>query len=45
MLRNVPILALAFTVSFAAVVFSSRRPAPSVPGPQERAAGTDAWFV
>ncbi|MFO7588350.1 MAG: hypothetical protein R6X22_09780 [Gemmatimonadota bacterium] len=45
MLRNVPILALAVTVSVAAIVLSAKRLDPAPDRPSGKVVGTDAWFV
>jgi hypothetical protein len=45
MFRTVPIFALAFTVSVAAIVLSAKRPAPSEGSSSGRTSVADAWFV
>jgi len=45
MFRTVPIFALAFTVSVAAIVLSAKRPAPSAEPSNGRTSVADAWFV
>lgn len=45
MFRTVPIFALAFTVSVAAIMLSAKRPAPHAPESHGRTPGADAWFI